>query len=59
MGGLIVMNLPSRTQAREFNRVIGEAGTLEIHGDVYPRIQLLGVEQILMGERFRTPNATG
>ena len=59
MGGMIVMRLPGRTKVREFNRVIGEAGTLDVLGNVYPRMQLLDVEQILSGERFRTPSLEG
>ncbi len=56
MAGMIVMRLPGRTKVREFNRVIVEAGTLDVLGNAYPRIQVLDVEQILMGERFRTPD---
>ena len=59
MAGMIVMRLPGPTKVREFNRVIAEAGTLEVFGNVYPRMQLLDVEQVLMGERFRTPHLAG
>ena len=55
MAGMIVMEPPRRTKARDFNRFMAEAGTLEILGNEYPRMQLLGVQQILEGERFRTP----
>ena len=59
MAGMIVMKLPGRTKVRDFNRFIAVAGTLEILGKVYPRVQLLDVEQILEGERFMTPTVAG
>ena len=59
MAGLIVMNPLGQTKARNFNRFMAVAGTLEILGIEYPRMQLLAVEQILEGERFKTPTVAG
>ena len=59
MAGMIVMKSPGQTKARDFNRFMEDAGSLEIVGIEYPRIQLLDVGQILEGERFRTPTVAG
>ena len=56
MAGLIVMEPLSKGQERNFNRYMGEVGSLDVHGMTYPRMQILTVEEILEGKRFATPN---
>ena len=59
MAGLITMNPIKETQARNFNRFMADAGTLEILGIEYPRMQMLSVGDILDGKRFQTPSVAG
>ncbi len=55
MAGLIVMSLPADRQMRNFISEMATAGDLEVHGMLYPRMQILSIEQILKDERFKTP----
>ena len=59
MAGLIIMDPMGPAQARNFHRFMGEAGTLEILGIEYPRLQVLSVAEILDGQRFKTPTVAG
>ena len=59
MAGLITMQPIKETQARNFNRFMADAGTLEIMGIEYPRMQLLSVGEILEGKRFHTLTVAG
>ncbi len=59
MAGLIVMEPLGTVKARNFAKFMAEAGTLEILGIEYPRMQLLTVEEILDGKRFATPTVAG
>ena len=59
MAGLIVMRPLGTIQARNFNKFIGEVGTLEILGIDYPRLQILTIDEILDGRRFKTPTVAG
>lgn len=59
MAGLIVMDTPGTVKARNFAKFMAEAGTLEILGIEYPRMQLLTVSEILDGKRFATPTVAG
>ena len=59
MAGLIVMQPLGATKQRNFDRFMADAGTLEILGIEYPRMQILTVGQILDGERFKTPTVAG
>ena len=59
IAGLITMNPIKETQARNFNRFMAEAGSLEILGIEYPRMQILSVGEILEGKRFETPTVAG
>ena len=59
LAGLITMHPIKDTQARNFNRFMAEAGTLEILGIEYPRMQMLSVGEILEGKRFQTPTVSG
>ena len=59
LAGLILLQSPSPAQRRNFEREMAGAGSLEILGVSYPRLQLLTVEEILEGKRFRTPGVAG
>ena len=61
MAGLIVLEPLGAVKERNFARFMAQAGDLEIHGHMnpYPRMQLLTAEDVLCGERFRTPGAVG
>ena len=59
MAGLIVMRPLGTIQTRNFNKFIGEVGTLDILGIDYPRLQILTVEEILDGRLFKTPTVAG
>ena len=63
MAGLIVMHPPGRIQRKNFEREMAAAGDLEIYSvpqiELYPRMQLLTVQEILDGKRFDTPGARG
>ena len=61
MVGLIVLEPLGATKERNFARFMAEAGDMEIRGHMnpYARMQLLTVEDILDGKRFRTPGAVG
>ena len=56
MAGLIVLEPLSAAKQRNFNREMADAGSLEVHGIQYPRMQILTAEEILDGKRFHTPN---
>ena len=57
MAGLIVMYPLGDTKQRNFSRLMGEAGDIEVHGVQYARMQILTVEDIFAGRRFLTPGA--
>ena len=59
MAGLIIMEPLGTTKARNFARFMADAGTLEILGIEYPKMQLLTVGEILDGKRFQTPTVAG
>ena len=59
MAGLIVMQPLGATKARNFARFMGDAGSLEILGIEYSKMQLLTVAEILDGKRFATPTVSG
>ena len=59
MAGLIIMEPLGTVKARNFARFMGDAGSLEILGIEYPKMQLLTVAEILDGKRFKTPTVQG
>ena len=59
MAGLITLHKPGDAQQRSFNKIIGEAGDYEMLGILYPRLQVLSVEDILEGKGFHTPTVAG
>ena len=56
LGGLIIMDQLGQHKTRNFQRLMAEAGDLDVLGVKYPRMQMLTVLQILAGDRFRTPS---
>ena len=59
MAGLIIMEPLGTVKARNFARFMADAGSLEILGIEYPKMQLLTVGEILEGKRFQTPTVAG
>ena len=59
MAGLITMHPLGDVQRRNFERFAAEAGTLDVLGTSYDRIQLLTVPEILEGKKFHTPSVAG
>ncbi len=59
MAGLIIREPLGAVKARNFNRFIADAGTIELWGNEYPRMQILTIEELLEGKRFATPTVVG
>lgn len=59
LAGLIALNPLGPTQARNFARFAASAGTMDVLGIEYPRLQVLTVAEILDGRRFKTPTVVG
>ena len=59
MAGFIILEPLGSTKERNFRRDMAQAGDLEVVGKKYPRMQLLTVEEILEGWRFKTPSVAG
>jgi len=59
LAGLIALNPLGPTQALNFARFAARAGTLDVLGIDYPRLQVLTVADILDGRRFKTPTVVG
>ncbi len=57
MAGLITMRPVEGRKLQNFQRLIGEAGHLDVLGQLYPKIQMLSVEEILDGRHFNLPGA--
>ena len=53
MAGLIVMQPLGPAKQRNFDRFMGQAGTLEILGIEYPKMQILTVGEILEGQAIQ------
>ena len=59
MAGLIVMRPLGPTKARNFERFAAEAGSVDILGNEYAKMQIITVEDLLEGNRFKTPTVAG
>ena len=59
MAGLIIREPLGAVKARNFNRFMADAGTIELWGNEYPRMQLLTIAEILEEKRFATPTVVG
>jgi DNA modification methylase len=59
MAGLIVMHSLGSTQKRNFSRFAAQAGSYDVLGTEYDRMQVLTVQEILDGKRFHTPSVAG
>ncbi|MBC6441736.1 MAG: modification methylase EcaI [Rhodobacteraceae bacterium] len=56
MAGLIVLEELGERKERNFRREMAQAGDLDVGGILYPRMQMLTVQDILVGRRFQTPS---
>ncbi len=59
MAGLILLHPRGDQQARNFRLEMSKAGEFESDGVMYPRMQMLTVQQICAGGRFATPGVVG
>lgn len=59
MAGLITLHEPSERQLKNFKQTMAMAGDIEIDGKVYPRRQLLTVNEIINGAKFNMPSPAG
>ena len=59
MAGLITLWEPSDRQSKSFKHSMALAGDVEIEGRLYPRMQLLTVDEIVNGAKFNMPNPAG
>ena len=59
LGGFITRKTLGTRQKQNFLKTCREQGTVEINGVSYPRLQILSVEEILNGDRFKTPVVRG
>ena len=61
MAGFIVMEPLGERKMSNFQKLISEAGDMDVQNSArpYPRIQILSVPEILEGKRFDTPTPMG
>ena len=59
LAGLITMHPITGTKLKNFRRYAADLEPLQVMGVEYPRMQILSVEEILNGARFRTPSVAG
>ncbi len=59
MAGLIIMHPLGPQKMRNFQKLMAEAGDLDVMGRLYSRMQLITVPEIIEGKRFDTPGAVG
>ena len=59
MAGLIIRVPLGETKEHNFNRFMANAGTVELWGNEYPKMQILTIEELLEGKRFATPTVVG
>jgi len=55
MAGLIVLHPLSERKQRNFEKFMASAGAMTILGIDYPKMQILTVQEIIDGARFKTP----
>lgn len=56
MAGLIIMEELGPQKFANFKREMGTAGSFEVLGVQYPRMQMLTISEIMEGKRFHTPS---
>ncbi len=59
LAGLITLHQPGNQQTKNFKQKMALAGDLEIAGRLYPRMQMLTVDEILNGAKFNMPSPAG
>ena len=56
MAGLIILHPLGTIKERNFRQFMAQAGQVEVFGMQYPRMQMLSVQELLDGKRFRAPS---
>ena len=59
MAGLLIREPLGTVKDRNFNRFMADAGTIELWGNEYSKMQILTIEELLEGKRFATPTVVG
>ena len=59
LGGFIVRKPITGQQRANFKTFMADAGVVEINGNIYPKLQMLTVRDILEGTRFQMPYSLG
>lgn len=59
LAGLTIMEPLGDRKERDFNRFMADAGDEVINGIPSPRLQILTMDEILQGERFKTTGVIG
>ena len=59
MAGLIILHPLTERRQRNYQQAMAQVGDVEIDGALYPRMQMLTVQEIFEGKRFDTPDARG
>ncbi len=59
IAGLIVMEPLGAVKARNFHKFMADSGDLDVSGVSYSRMQMLTVDDILVGKLFNTPGVAG
>lgn len=59
LGGFITRKTLGTRQKNNFLKICRNQGEIKINGVPFPRLQMLSVEEILAGQRFKTPLAKG
>ena len=59
LGGFITRKTLGTQQKNNFLKICRDQGKVEINGVLFPRLQILSVEEILAGQRFNTPLPKG
>ena len=56
MAGLITKHPFTGRKLQNFQQVLGAAGQLDVLGTKYPRMQIVNLQAVLHGYRFKTPS---
>ncbi len=59
IAGLIILHPLNDRKSKNFHKLMTEAGDFEYDGRLYPRMQILTVEELLDGKLFNTPFSMG
>ena len=59
MAGLIIRHPLNDRKSKNFHKIMAEVGDFEYDGRLYPKIQILTVQELLDGKLFKTPFSMG